>query len=110
MAFDDGLAYRLNEIYSAIPGVVDKKMFGGLAFMVNGHMSCGIVNDTLMARVGPDSYEKALGRPYARPMDFTGKPMKGLVYVAPEGFESDEELMSWVQLSLDFVMSLPPKE
>ena len=110
MAFDDGLAYRLNEIYSATPGVVDKKMFGGQAFMVNGHMSCGIVNDTLMARVGPDLYEKALGRPYARPMDFTGKPKRGLDYVAPERFESDEELMSWVQLSLDFVMSLPPKE
>lgn len=109
MAFDDALAYRLNEIYGAIPGVVDKKMFGGLVFMVNGHMSCGIVNDTLMARVGPDLYEKTLGRPYARPMDFTGKPMKGFVYVAPEGFESNEELMSWVQLSLDFVMSLPPK-
>ncbi len=109
MAFDEGLAHRLSEVYSSVPGVVEKKMFGGLAFMVNGHMSCGIVNDTLMVRVGPKLYAMALERPFSRPMDFTGKPMKGFVYVAPEGFESDEELMSWVQLSLGFVMSLPPK-
>jgi TfoX/Sxy family transcriptional regulator of competence genes len=109
MAYDEGLAYRLSDIYTAFQGVVEKKMFGGLAFMVNGHMSCGIVNDTLMARVGPDLYAGALDRPHARPMDFTGKPMKGFVYVDPEGFESEEELMSWVQLSLDFVLTLSPK-
>ena len=109
MAYDEGLAHRLIEVYDSIPGAVEKKMFGGLAFMVNGHMSCGIVNDNLMARVGPNLYETALERPFARPMDFTGKPMKGFVYVAPEGFESDDQLMSWVQLSLDFVMTLPPK-
>lgn len=109
MAFDEGLACRLSEIYTSIPGVVEKRMFGGLAFMVHGHMSCGVVNDTLMVRVGPDLYAQALARAHARPMDFTGKPLKGFVYVAPEGFESDEELMSWVQLSLDFVMQLAPK-
>ena len=109
MAYDEGLAYRLGEIYTIMPSVVEKKMFGGIVSMVNGHMSCGIVNHTLMVRVGPNLYNEALGRPHARPMDFTGKPMKGFVYVAPEGFESDKELMSWVQLSLDFVMTLPPK-
>ena len=109
MAYDQGLAHRLGEVYSLFPAVVEKKMFGGVAYMVNGHMSCGVVNDTLMVRVGPAQYEDALERPFARPMDFTGKPMKGFIYVAPEGFESDEELMSWVQLSLDFVMTLPPK-
>ena len=109
MAYDEGLAYRLGEIYTSFPGVVERKMFGGIAFMVNGHMSCGIVNDTLMARVGPDLYAEALDRPSARPMDFTGKPMKGFVYVSPEGLESDEELMSWVQLSLDYVLTLPLK-
>jgi TfoX/Sxy family transcriptional regulator of competence genes len=109
MAYDEGLAYRLSEVYAVVPNVIEKKMFGGLAFMVNGHMSCGIVNDTLMARVGPDQYFEALERSYTRPMDFTGKPMKGFVYVSPEGFESDEELKLWVQLSLDFVLTLPPK-
>ena len=84
-------------------------MFGGIAFMANGHMSCGVVKETLMVRVGPDRHGDALVRPHAREMDFTGKPMKGFVYVAPEGFESDEDLAAWVTLSLDFVSTLPPK-
>ena len=109
MAYDEGLAYRLGETYSIMPDVIEKKMFGGIAYMVNGHMSCGVIKDTLMVRVGPGLYQKALGRPHARPMDFTGKPLTGFVYVDAEGFESDDELMSWVQLSLDFVMTLPPK-
>ncbi len=77
--------------------------------MVNGHMSCGVVNDTLMVRVGPESYEAALSRPHAREMDFAGRAMEGFVYVAPEGFETDPELDSWVRLSLDFISKLPPK-
>ena len=91
MAYDEGLAQRLRETYELIPKVVEKKMFGGLAFMVEGHMSCGVVDDTLMARVGPDQYDEALQEPHTRKMDFTGKPLKGFVYVAPEGFESDED-------------------
>jgi len=110
MAYDEGLAERLRDIYESAGGAAEKKMFGGLAFMVNGHMSCGVVNDTLMARVGPDAYQRALGLPHAREMDFTGKPLTGFVYVAPVGIESDEALESWVALSLGFVRSLPPKE
>jgi TfoX/Sxy family transcriptional regulator of competence genes len=109
MAYDEGLAERLREIYEAAGGAAEKKMFGGLAFMVNGHMSCGVVNDTLMARVGPETYRQALGLPHAREMDFTGKPLRGFVYVAPEGIESDQALESWVAMSLRFVRSLPPK-
>jgi len=109
MAFDEGLAERLRDIYDSAGGASEKRMFGGLAFMVDGHMSCGVVNDTLMARVGPKQYRDALGRPHAREMDFTGKPLKGFVYVAPEGIESDEALESWVRMSLEFVRSLPPK-
>jgi TfoX/Sxy family transcriptional regulator of competence genes len=109
MAYDEGLAERLRDVYVGMPDVAEKKMFGGLAFMVNGHMSCGVVNETLMVRVGPEAYANALARPHARQMDFTGKPLKGFVYVAPEGVESDEALSSWVSLSLEFVGSLPPK-
>jgi TfoX/Sxy family transcriptional regulator of competence genes len=109
MAYDEGVAERLREVYADTPGVVEKKMFGGLAFMVGGHMSCGVVNDTLMVRVGPDLYADALSRPHARAMDFTGKSLKGFVYVDPAGFESDEALASWVGLSVSFVVSLPPK-
>jgi TfoX/Sxy family transcriptional regulator of competence genes len=109
MPYDEGLAERLREIYSQVDGVTEKRMFGGLAFMVRGHMSCGIVKETLMVRIGPDLYEEALSRPHAREMDFTGKAMKGFVYVSPEGFESDDDLNDWVQLSYEFVSTLPPK-
>lgn len=109
MAYDEGVAERLRDAYLSIPDVVEKKMFGGIAFMVNGHMSCGVVNDTLMVRVGPEQYERALLRPHARKMDFTGKPLTGFVYVAPEGFEDDAELQAWVEFSLVFVTSLPSK-
>lgn len=109
MAYDEGIAERLREVYEMMGGAVEKKMFGGIVFMVAGHMSCGVVRDELMVRVGPHQYEKSLQRPYAREMDFTGKPLKGFLYVSPEGFEEDEALQTWVELSLSFVHSLPPK-
>jgi TfoX/Sxy family transcriptional regulator of competence genes len=109
MAYDEGVAQRIREVFQDRPDVVEKKMFGGLAFLLSGHMGCGVVNDTLMARVGPEQYEAALARPHAREMDFTGRPMKGFVYVAPEGFEADEDLHSWVALCERFVGSLPAK-
>jgi len=109
MAYDEGVAERLREAYTDTRDVAEKRMFGGIAFMVGGHMSCGVVNDTLMVRVGPDLYEDALARPHAREMDFTGKSLKGFVYVDPAGFESDAALASWVNLSVGFVSSLPPK-
>lgn len=110
MAYDEGLAQRIRETLGAadgLGGVVEKKMFGGLAFMVRGHMSCGVSGDELMVRVGPDAYEEALAQPHARQMDFTGKPLKGFVYVAAEGFESDEDLAAWVDRSVRFALSLP---
>ncbi len=109
MAYDEGVAERLRDAYRQVLNVEEKKMFGGIAFMVGGHMSCGVVDDTLMVRVGPQLYADAMARPHAREMDFTGRSLKGFVYVAPEGFEEDEDLASWVRLSLDFVTSLPPK-
>ncbi len=109
MAYDAGVAERLRECLTDTPNVVEKKMFGGVAFLVNGHMSCGVVNDTLMVRVGPERYEHALAQPFARTMDFTGKPLRGFVYVASAGFESDEALAQWIAMSLDFVRGLPPK-
>ena len=109
MAYDEGVAERLREAYTDTRDVAEKRMFGGIAFMVGGHMSCGVVNDTLMVRVGPDQHANALARPHAREMDFTGKSLTGFVYVDPAGFESDEALASWVQLSVDFVTALPPK-
>ena len=108
MAYDEGVAEWLRDAFTNRKDV-NKKMFGSIAFMVSGNMCCGVVNDTLMARVGPDRYEAALKKPQARKMDFTGKPLKGFVYVAPEGFESDDDLVYWVRLCVDFVATLPPK-
>ncbi len=109
MAFDEALADRLRVLLSGTPDVVEKKMFGGLAFMVNGHMCVGIVGDDLMVRTGPDGFDDALAQPHARPMDFTGRPMRGWLYVAPEGFRGARDLKAWVQRGLRFVHSQTPK-
>ena len=84
-------------------------MFGGLAFLLGGHMCVGVVGDELMVRVGPHAHEEALRQPHARKMDFTGRPMKGFVYVGREGFESDAGLRRWVARGADFAASLPAK-
>ena len=109
MAYDEGLAERLRVLLRQHNNVTEKKMFGGLAFMLNGHMFVGILGERLMARVGPAGYADSLRRPHVSEMDFTGKPMKGYVYIAPEGFESDRDLESWVTLCARFVSMLPPK-
>ena len=109
MAYDEGLAERLHEYFNGRADVEVKKIFGGLCFMVSDHMCCGIVGDALMARVGPANYEECLNKKHAREMDFTGKAMKGIVYVAPEGFESDRDLQEWVGLCESFVKTLAPK-
>jgi len=109
MAYDDGVAERLRELFVDRPGITEKKMFGGLAFMYRGHMLVGVLGGTLMARVGPTAYAAALTRPHVRVMDFTGKPMKGYVYVDPAGFEADTDLSTWTDLCLRFNESLPAK-
>jgi TfoX/Sxy family transcriptional regulator of competence genes len=109
MAYDEGLAERLRDVLNEQPGVTEKKMFGGLAFLCQGHMFCGIAGEELMVRVGAERHEQALSEPHTRPMDFTGRPMKGYVYVEPEGFETDEGLEHWANQGLEFVLTLPPK-
>jgi TfoX/Sxy family transcriptional regulator of competence genes len=109
MSYDEGLAERIREVLDSQEGVVEKKMFGGLAFMVRGHMCCGVSGDDLMLRVGPEQYDDALKQPHARAMDFTGRPMKGFVYIGQEGLASDEQLEEWVRRGLRFVQPLPPK-
>ncbi|MCA9810737.1 MAG: TfoX/Sxy family protein [Candidatus Dadabacteria bacterium] len=109
MAYDETLAGRLRDALRGAGAVSEKKMFGGIAFMLNGNMCCGVINDLLMARVGPGAYSGALERPHARPMDFTKRPMKGYVYVEPGGLRSDEELREWVCRCVEFVRTLPEK-
>lgn len=109
MAFDEGLAERVRILLQNQNEVQEKKMFGGLCFMVSNHMCCGIVGENLMARVGPQNYETCLSRKFVSEMDFTGRPMKGMVYVTSEGISEDEDLSNWLNLCLEFINSLPPK-
>lgn len=109
MAYDEGLAQRIRDVLADLPGLVEKKMFGGVGFMVRGNMACGVNGADLIVRVGPERYENALAIPHTRPFDFTGRPMKGWVMVSPEGYEADSALESWVQQGVDFTRSLPAK-
>ena len=110
MAYDEGLEERLNDYFEYRNDVEVKKMFGGLCFMVSNHMCCGIIGETLMVRVGPDNYDDCLLKKHAKEMDFTGRAMKGLVYIDPEGISEDSDLEKWVRICEDFIASLPPKK
>ena len=110
MAYDEGVAQRIRDVFDTQVDYVEKKMFGGLCFMVFGHMCCGVQGDILMARVGADQYETALQKNYSRKMTFTGKPLKGFVYVDPEGFAEDDDLISWITTCQQFVATLPAKK
>jgi TfoX/Sxy family transcriptional regulator of competence genes len=109
MAFDAGLADRIREALPRSHAISERKMFGGLAFLINGHMFCGVVKDDLMVRLGEELVAAALKQPHTRPMDFTGKPMKSMIYVDACGVDSDESLRLWVESALKFVKKLPPK-
>lgn len=109
MAYDEGLAHRIREILPTNISIEEKKMFGGIAFMVNGHMCVGVANQNLMVRTGPELYDEALKKPHTAKMDFTGKVLKGFIYVLPEGIDADKDLEFWFNYSFEFIKSLPPK-
>jgi TfoX/Sxy family transcriptional regulator of competence genes len=109
MAYDEKLADRIRDVLDGAPDVSERKMFGGIAFMVNGHMACGIVRDDLMLRLGAEGAEEALRKEHVREMDFTGRPMTGMVYVAPEG-QRGVALRNWVERAAGYARALPPKE
>ena len=92
MAFDEVLAERVSGVLGEAPDVVAKRMFGGIAFMVAGNMACGVVGDDLMVRVGPDDWAACLRLPHVREMDFTGRSLRGMVYVDAGGLEEDDVL------------------
>ena len=109
MSYDERLAGRVRRALADRRNVSEKRMFGGLTFLISGNTCCGIVGDELMVRVGADQYEGALSRRHARKMDFTGRPLKGYVYVARGGLGSGKALRSWVDKGATFAQSLPPK-
>ncbi len=109
MAYDEGLAQRMREAIADTAGLEEKKMFGGIGFLIDGNMACGVHRDAMIVRVGPDEHADALARPHTRVFDITGRPMTGWVLVEPGGYESDQQLQGWVRRGVDFARSLPPK-
>ena len=109
MAVNEALVARIRGALAGEPNVTERKMFGGVAFMVAGNMCCGVNKDDLMLRVGADGHNAALRRPHARAMDFTWRPMKSMVFVDAAGIAGDEDLRDWIDTALAFVRTLPPE-
>jgi TfoX/Sxy family transcriptional regulator of competence genes len=109
MGYDEQLAERLREALEGRDGVSEKKMFGGLAFLLNGNMCVGVHTKELIARLGPEDGDRALDEAHTRVMDFTGRPMAGWVIVENEATATDEDLQRWVGRAVGYVSALPPK-
>ena len=107
MAYDEKLAERVRKAVATRKGMTEKRMFGGLAFLLGGRMCCGILNDDLMVRVGPERYAAALARPHVRPMDFTGRPLSGFIYVGSPGVKAGAALAKWLREAAEYASSLP---
>ena len=109
MAYDEGLAERIRQCLGADPGVAEKRMFGGIAFLYQGNMAVGVTGEDLMVRVGQDAADAALARPGARLFDMTGRPMRGWVVVAGSAVTEDAALGAWIDQGRAYAASLPPK-
>ena len=96
MAYDEPLANRIRQAFGTRNGITERKMFGGLAFLYRGRMCCGIVGRDLMVRIPDDEFDAIMRGRHVRPMDFTGKPLRGFVYVSPLGFRTGAALRTWV--------------
>ncbi|HEX5131073.1 MAG TPA: TfoX/Sxy family protein [Candidatus Krumholzibacteria bacterium] len=109
MTFNEITASRIRQAMQGTPGVTERNMFGGISFMLAGNMCCGVIEDNLVVRVGPGQYEDVLREPHARPMDFTGRPLTGFVYVERAGYETPAALIRWIERGVEFVRTLPGK-
>jgi hypothetical protein len=109
MPFSQSLAQRVRQILTDQHGILEKKMFGGVGFLLHGNLLVGIWHTSLIARVGPDQYQAALTEPNVREFDITGRPMRGWVMVEADGIDSDDRLRAWIDRSLEFVVNLPAK-
>jgi TfoX/Sxy family transcriptional regulator of competence genes len=109
MAYNEVPAEKMKALLEEKPGFTMKKMFGGVGFLLHGNMACGVLNDDLIVRVGPQNYEKCLRFPEAREFDTSGQPMKGWVMVSFKGENKKQDLEIRVQRGVDFALGLPPK-
>lgn len=110
MAYNERLAERIRGYFKRRKGLEEKRMFGGLCFMLNGHMCCGIETDRLMVRVLSDRYEALIKKPHAREMDLTGKPLKGFLFISEAGYRTAAGLTRWLDEGVMFVKAKPPKK
>ena len=111
LLYNQNLVERIRTILEGHTGIIEKKLFGGVGFILHGNMACGVQGDDLIVRVGIDNNDKALSQPFVRPfMAPGGKPMAGWVLVAPEGLGTDQYLQRWVELGYEYASSLPKKE
>jgi hypothetical protein len=109
MAFSESLAARIRDALVRKKNVEEKKMFGGVGFLLNGNLLVGVWKYSLIARIGPDAYDEALQEPHVREFDITGKPMKGWVLIEPDGIDDDHQLAGWIERAMEFVTTLPKK-
>lgn len=109
MAYSEELAQRVRHLLEGRTGLAEKKMFGGVGFLLHGNMACGVLKDNLIVRVGAEQYQSSLAIPHTREFDITGRPMKGWVMVAPEGHSDEEKLSWWVEQGVRFTLTLPAK-
>lgn len=109
MAYDHRIADEIRTVIGVHPGLSEREMFGGIAFMINGNMAVGVSGDELMVRVGKESHEEAIARPGARTFDMGPRPMKGWIAVAPHGFSTEADLKSWVDEGVSYAESLAAK-
>ena len=109
VAYDEALAERIRKLLKRRKNITERKMFGGVAFLLNGNTCCGVNEKNLVIRLGEEGTLAALKESPTRPMDFTGKPMKTMVYVAPRGYRADEDLRAWVNKAVAYTKSVPPK-
>lgn len=110
MAYNEALAQRIRVALGRHADFTEKKMFGGICFLINGNMVCGTSSEELMLRLGDERAQAALQESNTREMDFTGRPLKSMIYVTPEGIVLDRDLENWVKRAADFVTMLPPKK
>jgi hypothetical protein len=110
MAYSEQLAQRIRDALAGDRAVIEKKMFGGIAFLRHGLMFVGVSDSALMARVGKPNHADSLGRKHVRPMDFTGKPMQGYVFIDAPGIKTEAKLRFWLERCAQFVSTLPPKK
>lgn len=109
MAYSTQLAGRVRDAVAGSDRPTERKMFGGVVFLLNGNMCCGVLGEDLMLRLGAAGVVQALEAPHTRVMDFTGKPLKTMVYVSAEGVASDQDLKRWLNQAIAFTKKLPPK-